>query len=362
MFFDPADIVRPNSGNSPSRAASQAWLLSHVPGLGGVTLISGVAWGFSQLLGGPVILFAILIGMSLNPVLYGSRTKTGISFAASRVLNIGVALLGAKIALVDIAALGWQTASLVIIGVSGIILTGLGVGRVLKLRSDAALIASASVAICGASAAMAIAAVLPRHKQTETSTLLTIVGVSALSTAAMALYPLIAIGLGLSDTQAGLFLGATIHNVGQVIGAGFALSEPVGETATIVKLMRVACLVPVVAAVSFLLVRRTVSGEGRDPATHHRRSKRLLPGFLIGFLALMLINSLGILPASVTQGLSSLSQIMLVFAMAGLGLKTSLGDLLRSSGATCALLIIQTGLLLGGVLLAITIWPALAGL
>ena len=121
------------------------------------------------------------------------------------------------------------------------------------------------MAICGASAALALAAALPAHPQKERATLFTVVSVSALSTLAMIVYPMIAQALGLDARAAGIFLGATIHDVAQVVGAGYAMSQQTGDVATFVKLLRVAMLLPVIV-VAVLLSRRQASavGEGRS--------------------------------------------------------------------------------------------------
>ena len=108
------------------------------------------------------------------------------------------------------------------------------------------------MAICGASAALAIAAVLPRREDSDRNTMVTIIGVAALSTVAMILYPLVAQALGMDERTAGVFLGASIHDVAQVVGAGFMISPDAAETATIVKLTRVVCLAPAVAVLALL--------------------------------------------------------------------------------------------------------------
>src|SRR6185369_1856870 len=121
------------------------------------------------------------------------------------------------------------------------------------------------------------------HEKKEQATLFTVIGVSALSTLAMIAYPVIARATGLSHHQAGVFIGATIHDVAQVVGAGYAISPEAGDTATVVKLMRVAMLLPVILTTT-LFMRSNGATEGERPP--------ILPWFLAVFLALVAMNSL----------------------------------------------------------------------
>jgi len=184
-----------------------------------VSLIVAAAASFlSEHYGAPVMLFALLLGMALNFLAGEGVCKAGIEFTARTVLRLGVALLGMRITLEQIAGLGWKPVALVVtlvvvtIGVSVIAAKMLGFQRLFGMLTGGA------TAICGASAALAAA--LPNHPQKERATLFTVIGVSALSTMAMIVYPMIANWLSLSPQMAGIFLGATIHDVAQVVGAG----------------------------------------------------------------------------------------------------------------------------------------------
>jgi Conserved hypothetical protein 698 len=122
-----------------------------------------------------------------------------------------------------------------------------GAGWLTKGRTLAPGLSGGATAICGASAALAIAAALPNHPQKERAILFTVFGISALSSFAMIAYPMLAHAVGLDARQAGVFLGATIHDVAQVVGAGYSISPETGDVATFVKLLRVATLMPVIA-------------------------------------------------------------------------------------------------------------------
>jgi uncharacterized integral membrane protein (TIGR00698 family) len=151
-----------------------------------------------------------------------------------------------------------------------------------------------------------------------------VVGVSLLSTLTMIVYPMLAHAFGLDARLAGIFLGATIHDVAQVVGAGYSLSRETGDVATFVKLMRVAMLVPVIVF-AVMLTRRGAS------AAHEAAGPRppLLPWFAVAFALLVAINSTGWLPKVVTQGGSDISRWCLVAAIAGIGMKTQLKEVVE---------------------------------
>src|SRR4030095_14483859 len=147
--------------------------------------------------------------------------RPGIEFAARRILRIGVALLGARITFEQVAAGGWALGLLLVAG---------GVGAIaLGLSRHLGVLTAGATAICGASAAMAIASVLPRDEKSERELIFTIAGVTALSTAAMVLYPMVVKWFGLDARAAGMFLGGTIHDVAQVVRGGFSISAGGGD-------------------------------------------------------------------------------------------------------------------------------------
>ena len=200
--------------------------------------------------------------MALNPVAAEGKAKPGVDFAARRILRFGVALLGARITVEQIGGLGWYNGALIAAGVVVTIVVGWALARTLGLSRRIGILTGGATAICGASAAIAIAAVLPRSETSERELVFTIAGVTALSTIAMILYPVIVGWAGLDPHQAGIFLGATIHDVAQVVGAGYSISPEVGDYAVLTKMLRVAFLLPVVMVIS-LVVRHRFSGDGR---------------------------------------------------------------------------------------------------
>lgn len=198
------------------------------------------------------------------------------------------------------------------------------------------------MAICGVSAALAIAAVLPQNKANERFTLLAVVAVTVLSTSAMILYPLLIKVLQLPPVASGVFLGGTIHDVAQVVAAGMLLGPVQADHATVVKLFRVMLLLPVVVAISFLYRRHGSSNPAHRPS--------LIPGFLIAFVVLMLLSSTGVFTDPVVRVASDASRGCLVLAIAAVGIKTSVEDLLALGWRPLLLFVANTGLIAGLVL------------
>jgi uncharacterized integral membrane protein (TIGR00698 family) len=265
------------------------------------------------------------------------------------VLRIGVALLGVRITVTQIAALGWTTAAVVASAVLGTIV----LARRLGLSPAQGVLSGGATAICGASAALALAAVLPRSREQDRFTIVVVVSVTTLSTLAMLLYPAIARAFALPPALAGLFLGGSIHDVAQVVGAGYTMGPATGDQATIVKLLRISLLAFVVMAVSVSSLARCGGSDGaavRPP---------LLPGFLQFFVALAALHSLGWIPVAWQSALNGISRVCLVVAIAALGVKTSFHMLLQAGWRAFALLLAETIWLAAWVLGAVLLMQAL---
>lgn len=285
-----------------------------------VPAVIGLAAAFvSEHYGGPLLLYALFFGMTFHFLAEDKRCTQGIEFCSKTLLRIGVGLLGARITLEQIAALGAGTVAIVMAAVISTILLGCVLARASRRPITEGILSGGAVAICGATAALAIAAVLPQNRDGERHTLMIVVGVTTLSTLAMVAYPLIAGMLGLDAHASGIFLGGAIHDVAQVVGAGYLISDQTGDTATVVKLARVLCLVPVVFVLSFLYVRAS-----RGARQGRAEGGRAVPWFLYVFVALVLANSAGMFPEAAQATLDATSRACLVLAIAALGVKTSL--------------------------------------
>jgi uncharacterized integral membrane protein (TIGR00698 family) len=309
-----------------------------VPGLLASLVIAGAAGFLADHYSGPVMLFALLLGMAMNFLSDVDRCKAGVAFASRTILRLGVALLGFRITIAQVVALGWQPVVLVIAVVTLTILASIWAARAMGFKPEFGLLSGGATAICGASAAAAISAALPADPKKERATSFTIIGVSTLSTLAMILYPTISGFFGFDDHRAGVFIGATVHDVAQVVGAG-------GDTATVVKLMRVAMLLPVVVSIGLWARALGAHGEGERPP--------LLPWFVTAFAALVVFNSLVPLPEFIRDAGNTASRGCLITAIAALGIKTHFQEIVDIGWKPVVLMVLETVLIAGLVLVAI---------
>jgi uncharacterized integral membrane protein (TIGR00698 family) len=306
------------------------------PGLIIALVVAAAATFLSEHYGAPVMLFTLLLGMALNFLTEAERGNPGIDFASKGLLRLGVALLGFRIGWDQVSALGWQPVALVV----GLVIVTIGfsvlLAKLMGFNPLFGFLSGGATAICGASAALALSAALPAHEKKEQATLFTVIGISALSTLAMIAYPILAKAAGLDHRAAGIFIGATIHDVAQVVGAGYAISPETGDTATIVKLLRVAMLLPVILVAGQISRSRAAEGTVRPP---------LLPWFVVGFIVLVFANSVLTLPAMLTETGNTLSRWCLVTAIAAIGMKTRLGEIVKVGLKPVVLMMTETAFL-----------------
>jgi uncharacterized integral membrane protein (TIGR00698 family) len=296
----------------------------------------------------PAMVIALVIGIMLNGVAQRPAFGEGITYAVKTLLRYAIALLGVKIAFSDLVIMGGRTAILVVLAMAATIATGFALARLLKLDAGLGALAGAATAVCGASAALATATVVPEYRNRGADIAFSIVMANAASTLAMVGYPPLCAALGLSPQETGIMLGLTIHDMAQVVGAGYSLSESVGNAAVIVKLFRVVLLLPAVLVIGHYFARAAGSSS-------HARVP--VPGFAVAFLALAIVNSLVgasmLAPyyAPVKEILSEASRWGLLLSIAALGLGTSLGTVLSTgwrhilvfSGTTAVILAVTLG-------------------
>ena len=313
----------------------RATLAGYFPGVLVCMVIALAATFISGHYGGPQLLYALLIGLAFHFVNSHSNVALGINFCGRTVLRVGVALLGARITFAQVAQLGAATGVLVLAGLLLTIVLGLALARWLGCSRDQGVLTGSAVAICGASAALAVSSVLPQTRENERFTLLAVVGVTVLSTVSMVIYPFALNALGFTAGQAGIVLGGSIHDVAQVVAAGMMLGPQAGDTATLVKLFRVMLLMPVVLVIA-LLYR-----QAPTPKTAEAKVP-LVPGFLLGFVALVVLASLGSITPDMAQAAGDASRWMLVTAIAAAGVKTSFEDLLKLGWRPVVMLLGET--------------------
>ena len=315
------------------------------PGLLVVGTIAAAAGFLSIHYKAPVMLFALLIGIAFNFLASDERCAPGIEFSSKKILRFGVALLGFRVTFDQILGLGTNVLLLVPILVISSIAISWILAKLMGRKYLFGLLTACAVAICGAAAALAVASVLPNWKDRHRDTLFIVVCVTALSTFAMITYPILFKVAEFSDVEIGILIGSTIHDVAQVVGAGYAVSNETGDVATFIKLLRISMLPIVVILIALLL-------KGDDES--RTISSKAFPWFALGFALCLLINSSGFIPMVLSGFLSSISQWFLVFAIAGLGVSTSLKSMMELGGKSILLMVLQTLALLAIAILAVS--------
>lgn len=304
-------------------ATPKTGVRDYVPGLVVAILATMAATSLNQRYGAPLTLMALLIGLALNFLSADRRLTPGLTLASRELLRWAIVLVGARITLSQFAALGPEALIMVIITVAATLGTGVLAARALGFSASFGVLAGGAVAICGGSAAMALWATLGERRVRQAELTLVLVGISSMSSLAMIVYPSIAHSLGFSDAQAGYFLGGSVHDVAQALGAGYAFSPEAGETATIVKLARVALLAPVLAAVAiFFPAQLEITGA--------KTKTPMVPWFVVGFFAIAGINSTGIIPVNVSHFAADSAAWMLAVSVAATAIRSPLAEILKA--------------------------------
>ena len=309
-----------------------------IPGIALCALIACAAT-WMALLAGSAVIWGLILGLVLAaiwspPALF----HTGISFAARQVMRIGVALLGFQISLATLQILDVADVAALAINVAIVLAIGWFMGPMLGITRELSLVAAASVAICGASAAAAVACVVMRKDSANRDVACTIGAVSIISSVAMILYPLLVHMAGLGSAAGGIFLGGSIHEVAHAVAAGYSVNPETGDMATVAKLLRVALLAPACIAVSFIATGREASQKPFLP---------LPPVFLIGFVMAALLNASGLVPRELSQVTTPLSRFCLVTSMAAIGLTLPWRSIRAFGLKPVILLLILSAILIG---------------
>lgn len=308
-----------------------------------MAIIIGAASLFvSEHYGGPAVLFALLIGMAFHFLSEDPRTLAGIQFSSTTILRWGVALLGAKISASQLSLLSPGLIFVIVGGVFATVLFGSIITRFSKWPLTEGTLAGAATAICGASAAIALAATFNKKQLREQALLAIVVTVTALSTLAMVLYPFICSWLNFNHVDSGLLLGGTIHDVAQVVGAGAMIGPDALEIASMTKMLRVAMLIPMLIIFMFVFASKAHRSEEEKSMPWYKN----IPLFLIGFIILAALNCTGCIPVKVSEFLGEVSRLFILISIAALGLKTSLGKLRTVGWTPIVLMSIDTVFLL----------------
>lgn len=336
--------------DSVAAPAARKPLSRFVPGFAICAIASAAAAWLTENYGVPVILAGLLLGLALNFAAGDPRTHDGLDATSRHGLRLGIMLLGFQVTLMQIAAMGVVP----FLGLAAVMLAAL-VAALLAARATGqsaavGVLAGGSTAICGASAALALYGAIGRERIEQAQFTLTLVILAAASAIALVTYPPLTQMLGFTDAQAGFLVGASIHDVAQAIGAGFAVSDAAGAQATVVKLTRVAMLAPLVTLAALWIARvQPVSATGKATRVP------MLPGFILIFLALVGLNSVITLPPALAAHALTLSKTLLLLAVTATAMRTRT-DLLLELGWRSVMPVLAATIASLGVALAFARW------
>lgn len=300
-------------------------LAALVPGFVLVAVASLAALWLSDHYGFPAILLGLLIGLALNFLSDHPKTGEGLDFAARHGLRAGIILLGLQVTLMQVGTMGWLPFAGLFFIMAASFAAGILGAKWSGQSRYAGILAGGATAICGASAALALYGVIGKDRLDQARFTVVLVGVALASAIALSVYPALTAMLGLSDAQAGYVIGASIHDAGQAIGGGFAISDTAGTQATIVKLTRVALLAPIVGLVALWI------GGSADAPQQTGWRRIALPPFILAFLALVLVNSWVSIPDSARDFGLAASKLLLLVAVTATAMRSRM-DLLLEAG------------------------------
>jgi uncharacterized integral membrane protein (TIGR00698 family) len=306
-----------------------------MPGLAAAALVAAAARLLSGVLPSFVgeVLLAVLLGLVVGVAARRPATAPGLRFALARLLRVGVVLLGARLSLAAVVQVGLSVVLVVAVAIGlGLALT-LVAGRALHLPLPVVLLIGVGTAICGNTAIVATAPIIEaedRHVSVAVATITTF------GMLAVLLFPVIGAALGIGDDLFGRWAGIAVNDTSQVVATGFAYSDRAGDVAVVVKLVRNAAMAPVLFLIGSWWMLRARRGNDPDGAAGKVRLLDAIPLFVVGFLALAAVNSVGLLDpvvagASLSEWAGDLEKVLILVAVAAIGLSTSLATL-RSTG------------------------------
>lgn len=297
------------------------------PGLLLSSCVAIVAMFLSSLIPGDIIgatVMALLVGMALNPILNKYKQfGAGVSYAGSMVLRIGIVLMGVNMNFSEVIDVGKYSLFVMIFTMATAFGAGNLIGRLFGMNWKLTNLLSVSTAICGGTA---VAAVGPVIKAKDEDVTYAISSTFIFDVLTVVVIPWIGIALGMSNAGYGLWVGTAVNDTSSVVAAGYAFSEFAGNTAVIVKLTRTLFIIPYVLIFSIITERL----EAKSEVVHGHSSinwGKIFPYFIILFLAVVALRSIGIIPNNIVPALSKTSKFCMVMALSAIGLKTSFGDI-----------------------------------
>jgi len=331
-------------------------LLEALPGIGATLGAVGVAYLVSMMVDGisPLIIALVLGVVLANLGLDLRRLAPGFAIASRPLLRFGIVLLGLKVSIDAVLALGAPAVVAVVVCTGVAFLATIGIGRLLGLDTTRSLLMASGVSICGASAVAAMDGVVKGKDEDVTASVAT---VSALGLVCIALLPALQGPLGLTDDQVGMWAGLSVHEVAQVVATAAVPGVAALTVAVPIKLGRVLLLAPILAVTSIVLRRRSAGTPANDQSAADRPP--IVPLFVLGFIGMVALTSLVDLPTPVLVGADIAQTVLMSAAMFAIGASVQIHRLLRSSGRLLLLGAISTVLLLCLGLAAVLVIGAL---
>lgn len=280
-----------------------------------------------HLIGASII--ALFIGMIINNFFDTKVLRGGISFTSKKILKLAIILLGASLNIDMILTVGQMSLVVMIFTLLTCFGGGYFVGRALGLNWKLSNLISAGTGICGGSA---IAAVAPVIEADDTDIAYAMSATFLFDMAMILLFPLMGQWLNLSDMSYGMWAGTAVNDTSSVVAAGYAFSDPAGEFAVMVKLTRTLSIIPTVIAFSFINVHVNRKNNA-DTNAKKTNITSLFPWFIVGFIALSIINSVGFIPLSVSELAKDTSKFLMVSALGAIGLNTSFDEIKKAGPA-----------------------------
>lgn len=284
-----------------------------------------------HLIGSSVI--ALFIGMIINNFWKPDILTPGLKFTSKKVLKFAIILLGASLSIGTILNVGKLSLVVMIFTLLTCFGGGYFIGKALGLNWKLSNLISAGTGICGGSAIAALSSVIDAE---DNDVAYALSATFLFDMAMIVLFPIMGRAMNLSDMAYGLWTGTAVNDTSSVVAAGFAYSEAAGDFATMVKLTRTLSIIPVVVIFALINVRlkqKAAIAEGSSEKISAKgkiKFSSLFPWFILGFLALAVVNSFGVIPATVSAGAKSLSKFLMVSALAAIGLNTSFKQMSKS--------------------------------
>ena len=281
-----------------------------------------------ELLGASIV--ALFMGTIINSFFHPKWIKPALKFTSKKILKLAIILLGASLSINTIMSVGKMTFFVMIFTFAMCFGGGYFVRKIFGLNWKLGNLISAGTGICGGSAIAAIAPVIDAE---DTDIAYAMSATFLFDMAMILLFPIMGQAIGLSDMAYGLWAGTAVNDTSSVVAAGYAFSEAAGDFATMVKLTRTLSIIPTVLVFAFIslrLKRRAGAADGNTAEGKKVSILKLFPWFILGFLALAAVNSLGWIPSAVSAGAKDVSKFLMVSALAAIGLNTSFKDMKKS--------------------------------